>query len=49
MKYVCAHIYAFFSLLMIMITYDKSQIKLMYDLGLIGTNEGKIMRKVFRK
>ena len=49
MKILIARIYTFFALLQIMIFYDKDQIQFMYDTGLIGTEEGKIMRKVFRK
>lgn len=49
MKSIIAHIYAFFGLLKIMICYSKEQIEVMYLLGLIGTEEGQIMRKVFRK
>lgn len=49
MSKILAHIYTFFSLLMIMITYDAQSVKFLYDYGMIGTKEGRIMRKVFRK
>ena len=49
MKIIIAHIYTFFSLLWIMITYSKEQIQFMYDIGMIGSAEGQIMRKIFRK
>ena len=44
-----AHIYTFFALLKIMITYSKEQIQFMYDIGMIGTDEGQRMRRLFRK
>ena len=48
-KTIIAHIYTFFALLWIMMTYSKEQVQYMYDFGMIGTKEGRIMRKIFRK
>ena len=48
-KTIIVHIYTFFALLWIMMTYSKEQIQYMYDFGMIGIEEGRIMRKIFRK
>lgn len=48
-QYAIAYILTFFALLFIMATYTKEQIQFMYDIGMIGTAEGRVMRKIFRK
>ena len=49
MKYIIAWIYSKISLLHMFIEYDKKDIEYLYYYGMIGTDEGKILRKIFRK
>ena len=49
MKKILIYIYYYLSLLRIFIFYDKEQIQFMYDTGLLGIAEGRILKRIFHK
>jgi len=49
MKKLLIYIYYYCSLLKIFICYDKEQIQFMYDTGLLGTKEGRMLKRIFHK
>lgn len=49
MKKILIYIWYYSLLLRIFIFEDKEQIQFLYNSGFLGTEEGKILRRIFRK